>query len=66
MVPDLVHKFQMICPRGTKVIEGKLNDGGMGGRTWVKLNTPPMSSGRGITIRYWINFKNILENGNGF
>jgi hypothetical protein len=56
----------MICPRGTKVIEGKLNDGGMGGRTWVKLNTPPMSSGRGITIRYWINFMNILENGNGF
>jgi hypothetical protein len=39
MVPDLVHKFQMICPRGTKVIEGKLNDGGVGGRTWVKLNT---------------------------
>jgi len=36
MVTDLVHNYQMICLRGTKVIEHKPNEG----CTWVKLNGP--------------------------
>ena len=39
MVPDITHKFQIICLRRTNVIEWKLNQM-MDVQKWDKLNAP--------------------------
>ena len=45
MVPDLVYKPQIICLRGTYVIDLKPNAGRMDMQTWVRLNAPDVSGG---------------------